>query len=106
MSKLINTYINNYLLTIRIKGQSIRTAIPADSAIHAKLIAEWNFGIDSVLSTPVKITEAEINKPLTPDQSRIKSMQDRVKRDQEAVKAEPATQKIKAGQKALISIRV
>ena len=40
-------------------------------------------------------------KPLSPEQARLKSMKDRVKRDQEAVKAERARQKIKAGQQAL-----
>jgi hypothetical protein len=43
-------------------------------------------------------------KPLSPEQARLKSMKDRVKRDQEAVKAERARQKIKAGQKALTQI--
>ena len=42
-----------------------------------------------------------ITKPLTPDQLRIKSMKDQVKRAQQAVKAEKARQKIKAGQQAL-----
>ena len=40
-------------------------------------------------------------KPLTPDQARIKSMQNQVKRAQKTVKAERARQKIKAGQQAL-----
>ena len=40
-------------------------------------------------------------KPLSPEQARLKSMKDRVKRDQEAVKAERARQKIKAGQAEL-----
>ena len=42
-----------------------------------------------------------IKKPLTPDQARIKSMQDQVKRSQQAVKAERARQKIKSGQQQL-----
>lgn len=42
-----------------------------------------------------------IKKPLTPDQARIKSMQDQAKKAQQAVKAERARQKIKAGQQAL-----
>ena len=45
-----------------------------------------------------------IKKPLTPDQARIKSMQDQVKRSQQAVKAERARQKIKSGQKALSQV--
>ena len=40
-------------------------------------------------------------KPLSPEQARLKSMKDRVKRDQEAMKAERARQKIKAGQAEL-----
>ena len=40
-------------------------------------------------------------KPLTPDQARIKSMKDQVKRAQQNVKAEKARQKIKAGQQQL-----
>lgn len=41
-------------------------------------------------------------KPLTPEKARLKSMKDRVKRDQEAVKAERARQKIKSGQLQLV----
>ena len=49
------------------------------------------------------ITQAK--KPLTPDQARIKSLKDQAKRSQQAVKAEKARQKIKAGQQALANIR-
>ncbi len=38
------------------------------------------------------------NKPMTPEQARIKAMQAQVKRAQEAVKAERARQKIKQSQ--------
>ena len=41
-------------------------------------------------------------KPLSPEQARLKSMKDRVKRDEEAVKAERARQKIKSGQSELV----
>jgi hypothetical protein len=47
-----------------------------------------------------EVTSA-IQKPLTPDQARIKSMKDQVKNTQKAIKAEKARQKIKAGQTAL-----
>lgn len=47
-----------------------------------------------------EITSA-VQKPLTPDQARIKSMQNQVKRTQGAIKAEKARQKIKVGQQAL-----
>ena len=49
----------------------------------------------------MKISEIVSQKPLTPDQARIKSMRDRVKRDQVTVNAERARQKIKKGQEEL-----
>jgi hypothetical protein len=48
-----------------------------------------------------EIAPAQPAKPLSPEQARLKSMKDQVKRDQEAVKAERARQKIKAGQAQL-----
>lgn len=50
------------------------------------------------LVTEMRIYEIKTIKPLTPDQARVKSMQDQVKRTQQAIKAEKARQKIKAGQ--------
>lgn len=46
----------------------------------------------------MRFDEIASKKPLSPEKARLKSMKDRVKRDQEAVKAERARQKIKAGQ--------
>ncbi len=43
-------------------------------------------------------------KPLSPEQARLKSMKDRVKRDQDAVKAERARQKIKSAQISLSNL--
>jgi hypothetical protein len=48
--------------------------------------------------------EIKTIKPLTPDQARVKSMQDQVKRTQQAIKAEKARQKIKSGQQALAKL--
>jgi hypothetical protein len=50
----------------------------------------------------MRFDEIALIKPLSPEQARLKSMQDRVKRDQEAIKAERARQKIKAGQAELM----
>jgi uncharacterized membrane protein (DUF106 family) len=48
--------------------------------------------------------EIKMIKPLTPDQARVKSMQNQVKKTQQAIKAEKARQKIRAGQKLLSRI--
>jgi hypothetical protein len=53
----------------------------------------------------MKIKEVASIKPPTPEQQRIKSMQAQVKRAQEAVKAERARQKIKAGQQQLSQVK-
>ena len=55
------------------------------------------------LNTCMRIQEV-ITKPkpaMTPDQARIESLKAQVKRNQAAVKAERARQKVKAGQQAL-----
>jgi len=52
----------------------------------------------------MRMYEIKTIKPLTPDQARVKSMQDQVKRTQQAIKAEKARQKIKAGQRDLQNI--
>lgn len=49
----------------------------------------------------MRFYEIAPQKPLSPEQARLKSMKDRVKRDQEAIKAEKARQKIKSGQQEL-----
>ena len=56
------------------------------------------------LVTEMRMYEIKTIKPLTPDQARVKSMQDQVKRTQQAIKAEKARQKIKAGQDQLKNI--
>ena len=53
------------------------------------------------LVTEMRMYEIKMIKPLTPDQARVRSMQDQVKRTQQAIKSEKARQKIKAGQEQL-----
>lgn len=44
------------------------------------------------------------NKPLTPEQARIKALQDQARRARQAVKAERARQKIRQGYKQLATV--
>ncbi len=57
------------------------------------------------LVTEMRMYEIKTIKPLTLDQARVKSMQDQVKRTQQAIKAEKARQKIKAGQDQLNKVK-
>ncbi|WP_216264459.1 hypothetical protein [Polynucleobacter sp. AP-Kaivos-20-H2] len=93
--------MNKYQAGVRVKGQLVKTAVFADSPIHARLILQYQFGMNSVLTYPALISEVATIKPLSPEQARLKSMKDRVKQDQAAVKAERARQKIRAGQAEL-----
>jgi len=54
----------------------------------------------------MRFNEIAAQKPLSPEQARLKSMKDRVKRDQQAIKAERARQKIKTGQKELVRVEI
>ena len=52
----------------------------------------------------MRFDEIAPQKPLSPEQARLKSMKERVKRDQAAVKAERARQKIRASQAELLKL--
>lgn len=90
--------MNKYLVTVRLKGQLVKTTIEADSTIHAKLIAEWHFGIGSVANTPLKLAENNISTPQTPEQARIKSLQTQKDNVSKQLKAEKARQTLKRDQ--------
>jgi hypothetical protein len=96
--------MKKYLASVRIKGQTVKMTVFAESSIHARLILEYQFGMNSLASAPVQVNEASTIKPLTPDQAKVKSMQVRVKQDQQALKAERARQKIKRAQLTLTKI--
>ncbi|QWD79249.1 hypothetical protein ICV01_06250 [Polynucleobacter sp. MWH-Spelu-300-X4] len=93
--------MNKYLVSIRIKGQVVRTTIEADSSIHARLIAEWHFGIGSVASPPTKLKETSISTPQTLEKARVKSLQAQADRAKQAVKAEKARQTIAKAQEQM-----
>ena len=101
----INICMKKYIAIVRIKGSSVKTMVFADCQLHARLILQYQYGMDSIQSAPIQVNEANSIKPMTPDQARIKSLKNQVKRDQTAVKAERAKQKIKAGQFELTKIQ-
>ncbi len=59
--------MNKYLVTLHIKGQWIKTAVFADSATHAKLICEYQFGMGCLIGTPTQITAENQHYPLVDD---------------------------------------
>ena len=96
--------MNRYLVVVRVGGQLVRTVVFADSATHARLLVQYQLGMNSVVNTPVKVTAEQHDlpmfdsviktiKPLTPAESRIKSLKATVDRDRQALAAERLRQK-------------
>ena len=80
--------MNRYIATVRVKGQLIKTIVFADSQLHARLILQYQFGFDSLTSTPLQVNEVSTKKSPTPQQQRIVSLQQQAKRSWQAVKQE------------------
>ena len=97
--------MNKYLLSIRIKGQVVKTTIEADSTIHAKLLGEWHYGIGSVAASPIKLEEQSPKGPLSPQQQRIKSLQTQKDNVSKQLRAERDRQKIQKAQQTIQSVK-
>ena len=87
--------MNKYLVTVRVRAQQIKTTLEADSVTHARLLAEWLWGIGSVISTPVKLGEAD--NAVTPQQQRVNQLKqqlDSAKRSAKLAKLNQQQQRI------------
>lgn len=47
--------MHDYLVQIKTNGVVIKTIIHAENQLHAKLLAQYQYGIKNVVSTPIKI---------------------------------------------------
>ena len=45
--------MNKYLVTLRIRGQLVKTAVHANSATHARLLCQYQFGMVQVAPTQI-----------------------------------------------------
>lgn len=120
--------MNRYLVTVKIQGQNVRTIIDADSAVHARLLVDYRFGMGSLIGQPVKAVEASIQYPrfedvvaayentqlikpikpikpaANPDQARINMLKQNKDRADAALKGERNRQKVQRTQKALFKL--
>ena len=89
--------MNKYLATVRVGGQLVKTIVFADSTIHAKLLLQYKYGMNSVAVTPVQTNQDDDTlldstikpiKPLTPQQARINSLKQNVERDRQQLQGE------------------
>ncbi len=56
--------MNKYLVTLRLKGQLIKTAVYADSATHARLMCEYQFGVGCLSGEPIQLSSEGHGYPL------------------------------------------
>jgi hypothetical protein len=111
--------MNKYQAYVRIKGQLVNTAVFATNPIHARLILQYQFGMDSLASQPSLVTHEsrgyqmidevissiKAKPPQTPDQARVASLQNQKDAASKALKAERNRQKIKRAQQQISAAR-
>jgi hypothetical protein len=113
--------MNKYIATIKVKGQSMKTAIFADSTIHARLILQYQFGMNSIVSSPTLSTREDLEflsveealntiktikpiKPLTPQQARVDALKRQKEKITKDLNAERARQKLVKDQNRLFNL--
>ncbi len=94
--------MQDYIATVRIKGATIKTVVHAENPTHARLILQYQYGMDSIVACPVLV---ETNKPKTPEQLRLDSLKANKDRAVDALTAERQRQKLAKAQKALAAVR-
>ena len=113
--------MKTYIATVRIQGRLVRTRIWADEPIHAKLLLQFYFGMNSIAAGPVlaegthsdlpdadqlRIREAAIApikpiKPRSPEQAQIDGLKARKDQATQALKAAQQRQRVVKAQKTL-----
>jgi len=82
----------------------VKMAVFADSMIHARLILEYQFGMNSLASAPVQVNEAGTIKPLTPDQARLAALKRQKDNVAKQIEAERDLQKLAKAQKTISNL--
>lgn len=55
--------MKNYLVTVRLGGQLVKTRVAAESSQHASLLVQYAYGMNSVSTTPTALSEGDIAYP-------------------------------------------
>lgn len=79
----------------------IRTYVKAESAVHARLLVQYSYGMNSIAAEPTLVHESEVIKPLSPEKARtlaLKRQKDDIDR---LLKVERERQKIKKAQQQI-----
>jgi len=99
--------MNKYVASVRVKGASIKTAVFADSQLHARLILQYVYGMNSLNSAPIQVNEATNTiKPLTPQQARIDGLRKQKDNISKQLKAERDRQTVAKAQQAIANTKI
>ncbi|WP_350296966.1 hypothetical protein [Limnohabitans sp. Rim8] len=90
--------MQDFIATIRIKGTTVKTVVHAESSTHARLLLQYQYGMNSIVASPVLV---ETLKPKTPEQLRLDSLKANKDRAAVALAAERQRQKVAKAQSAL-----
>jgi len=113
--------MNKYVATVRVSGTYVKTVVFADSAIHARLLLQYQFGMNSVVNSPTQTNENTEGyktidevvstlksikpiKPLTPQQARIDGLKKQKDNVSKQLKAERDKQKLVKAQQQIFNL--
>ena len=94
--------MKNYIATVRIKGNIVKTVVHAENTTHARLLLQYQYGWDSIVANPVL---GEMIKPKTPEQLRLDSLKATKQKASDALTAERQRQQVARAQKSLAAAR-
>lgn len=94
--------MKDYIAKVRIKGNVVKTVVHAESTTHARLLLQYQYGWESIVSSPLL---GETIKPKTPEQLRIDSLKATKDRAADALSAERQRQQVAKAQKSLVAAR-
>ena len=112
---VLNICMNKYLATVRVGGQLVKTIVFADSTLHARLLLQYKYGMNSIATSPVQTNEdydtlldstIKPIKPLTPQQARINSLKQNVEKDKLQLQAERDRQRKQRDAERLRKLRM
>ena len=117
--------MKRYVVAVKIRSQIVRTVVDAENPVHAGLLAQYRFGMNSLLGRPRLVAEGEVSYPMlddvvaalenlepikpikpikpsaTPEQSRINMLKQSKQRADTALKSERDRQRVVRAQKTL-----
>jgi len=115
---LVNKIMYKYILTVRVNGEAVKTAVFADSTFHAQLICKYLFGVNNVLTSASKVANEDDSvgmldevasfikpiKPLTTQQARVAGLKRQKDTITKQLKAERDRQKIVKAQQQIFNL--